>query len=202
MKDHMKNLLRRLGWGGKSDRTRDFLLELLPKRSVGAEIGVHEGDFSEQVLAQVHPRKLHLIDPWKHEVEEKYRGAMYGGLAEEGQREMDKRYEGVCRRFREEISAGVVSTHRGYSSDVFDQFADGTFDWVYVDGNHLYEFVKQDLELYFPKTKAGGYLAGDDYALAGWWEDGVTKAVDEFAKKNAVEVVALRNHQFVLRKTG
>ncbi len=35
---------------------------------------------------------------------------------------------------------------------------------------------------------------------ASFWNHGVTRAVDEFVKQNPVEVVALRNHQFVLRK--
>ncbi|MDJ0634304.1 MAG: hypothetical protein QNJ34_14035 [Xenococcaceae cyanobacterium MO_188.B29] len=42
---------------------RQFLLERLPKNSVGAEIGVHLGDFSEKILEIVKPNKLHLIDP-------------------------------------------------------------------------------------------------------------------------------------------
>ena len=41
------------------------------------------------------------------------------------------------------------------------------FDWIYIDGNHTYEYVKQDLEGYRPKVKPGGYMAGDDYGTKG-----------------------------------
>ena len=77
-----------------------------------------------------------------------------------------------------------------------------SFDWVYVDGNHLYDYVRSDLALYDPKVKPGGLIAGDDYGDAGWWEDGVTRAVDEFVAERGYEVVSLAAHQFVLRKPG
>jgi len=183
---------------------RDFLLKMLPTGSVGAEIGVHKGEFSEQILRSVKPRELHLIDPWKYESSEEYSDAWYGGKAQDGQAEMDERYEQVLARFRRHLRSGRVFVHRGSSSGVCDNFSDGSFDWVYIDGNHLYEFVKNDLELYYHKVRSGGYIAGDDYdyKTGGWWESGVKLAVDEFVKNRAVEVVDIRDRQFILRKPG
>ena len=56
------------------------------------------------------------------------------------------------------------------------EFPDCFFDWVYIDGNHSYEAVRQDLELYWRKLKPGGYIVCDDYHHAGFWDDGVTRA--------------------------
>lgn len=76
---------------GKPLRTpREYLLARLPKRSVGAEIGVHEGRFSGEILRTVRPERLHLIDPWKHEEGNRYGQAWYGGLAQGGQDLMDR----------------------------------------------------------------------------------------------------------------
>ena len=50
-------------------------------------------------------------------------------------------------------------------------------DFVYIDGNHRYEYVKKDIELYWPKIKIGGVLAGHDFKSG---EDGVRKAVKEY----------------------
>lgn len=44
--------------------SRSSLIELLPKHSVIAEVGVDEGEFTEELLRVVNPRKLHLIDAW------------------------------------------------------------------------------------------------------------------------------------------
>jgi len=180
---------------------RKFLLDLLPKNSVGAEIGVHLGEFSRQILDVVRPRELHLIDPWEHQASDQYANAWYGGGAKNGQREMDERYAHVCRRFDREIRAEHVKVHRGYSAVVLEGFPDEYFDWVYIDGNHLYEFVKQDLSLSARKTRPGGYITGDDYTDGGWWKGGVKKAVDEFSQDRATELVEIRNGQFLFRKS-
>lgn len=187
--------------GASSDR--DFLLETFPKDSIGAEIGVHLGDFSQRILDSVSPRELHLIDPWEHQPSSAYRQAWYGGGAKRGQTEMDERHASVVTRFGQSIDEGRVHVHRGHSAEVLRQFPDQYFDWVYIDGNHLYEYVKKDLELAFQKVKVGGYVSGDDYTQHGWWEGGVKKAVDEFAENESVRLVALRNSQFLfLRKAG
>jgi hypothetical protein len=47
---------------------------------------------------------------------------------------------------------------------------------VFIDLNHSYESVKEDIALWLPKVKKGGYLAGDDYH-ENW--PGVIQAVNE-----------------------
>jgi hypothetical protein len=206
----VKNLLKRvpgarriarvLGFIPRQSNRREFLLEMLPKKSVCAEIGVHKGDFSAQILRVVDPQELHLVDPWKYEDSDTYKNAWYGGTTRGGQTEMDDRYQAVHLRFEPDIRSGRVKIHRGYSGNVLNEFPDGYFDWIYIDGNHLYEFVRQDLQLSLKKTKPGGYITGDDYGEGGWWQGGVKKAVDQFLQENHVQLVAIRNGQFVLRK--
>jgi hypothetical protein len=179
---------------------RRALLELLPPGSVGAEIGVHLGDFSRRLLDVVRPAKLYLIDPWLHMSSEQYQQAWYGGQARGGQKEMDTRYDQVLTRFAAEIRSGQVEVRRGLSTEVGQTLPDAHLDWVYIDGNHLYEFAKQDLELYFGKVRDGGYLTGDDYREGGWWHGGVRKAVDEFVASHPVDWVFAKHDQFVLRK--
>jgi hypothetical protein len=179
---------------------RRFLLRMLPRASVGAEIGVWRGDFSARILRTVRPAKLHLIDPWAFMSAEAYRDAWYGGKLAADQEAMDKIHDGVVLRFAREIAAGVVEVHRSTSTEASSRFPAAYFDWVYVDGNHLYEAVRADLELFDAKLKPDGLLAGDDYGLPGWWEDGVTRAVDDFVAAGGYEVVAPAANQFVLRK--
>lgn len=113
---------------------------------------------------------------------------------------MDAVFNSVRERFDHEIQVGTVVLHRAASAEAAGQFEDGYFDWVYIDGNHLYEFVLGDLENYYPKVKAGGYITGDDYGSGGWWKDGVTRAVEEFAARGGCEYRLTYGSQFLLRK--
>jgi hypothetical protein len=178
---------------------RDVVLDVLPKRSIGAEVGVHRGNFSALLLNAVGPMELHLIDPWKYEDTPMYKNAWYGAKAS-GQGEMDRHYRYVCERFSPQIQSGVVRVHRGYSGEILAQLPNAYLDWIYIDGNHLYEFIKMDLELSFEKVKRGGYIAGDDYHRGGWWEGGVKRAVDEFILRRPVKLIAKKNRQFIVQK--
>ena len=195
-----RRLVRALGVRQDYIKHRLFLLEMLPKYSVGAEIGVNLGNFAEQILRIVRPAELHLIDPWKYETAAIYKAAVYGGRAERGQEQMDKRHAGVVSRFEKEIGAHNVIVHRGESANVLKGFPDDYFYWVYIDGNHLYEYVIMDLKVSARKTKIGGYITGDDYVDGGWWKGSVKKAVDEFTKTGPIQLVQVRNGQFILRR--
>jgi hypothetical protein len=185
---------------GPRQVVRAKVLELMPDGSVGAEIGVWRGDFSNEIIRHVRPRKLHLIDPWRVAEDPAYAKSLYGSRSGRGQARLENAYRGVIGRFAHEISEGVVEVHRKPSVIAVADFADAYFDWVYVDGDHTYEGCRQDLELYAPKIRPTGYLAGDDYLLGAWWGDGVIRAVDEFRDTSGWELVLLEEAQFVFRR--
>jgi len=172
----------------------------MPRGSVCAEIGVFKGDFSAEILRTVRPRVLHLVDPWKYETSADYKCSWYGGESGVSQNHMDGLHQAVLARFRREIASGRVKIHRAASADAAAWFARDYFDWVYIDGNHLYKFAKCDLEAYYPKVKPGGFLSGDDYGPGGWWEGGVQRAVDEFISREKCNVLATAGRQFILQK--
>jgi hypothetical protein len=53
--------------------------------------------------------------------------------------------------------------HIIYSQDVAHQFLDESLAFVYIDGNHYFEGVSQDIQLYWPKVMPGGIIAGHDF---------------------------------------
>ena len=57
------------------------------------------------------------------------------------------------------------------------KYEDNSIDFVFIDANHSYDYVKKDIEAWFPKVKNGGVISGHDYHK-NWPE--VIKAVDEF----------------------
>ena len=179
-------------------KSRYRLVKMLPARGVGAEVGVWKGDFSASLLRHTRPKQLHLIDPWTFQ--EGLPRAWYGGLAAQSQADMDAISDGVRTRFATEIASGTVVIHRAPSADALSLLPDGGLDWVYVDGNHLYDGVMEDLTNALPKLRPGGLLACDDYGSPGWWEDGVRRAVDDFVAGGVAEAVADLGSQFVMRR--
>jgi SAM-dependent methyltransferase len=178
---------------------RDPRLELLarmPKQAVCAEIGVWKGDFSDLIRRHTAPRELHLIDPWEFQGE--FPERMYGGAVAGNQADMDRICEGVRDRFH---AFPEVVLHRGKSEDALREFPDGFFDWVYIDGNHYYEFVLEDLRQCLARVRPGGIIAGDDYH---WGEaDGfpVRRAVADFLRESGLsERLEVLDSQFLIRR--
>jgi predicted O-methyltransferase YrrM len=73
---------------------------------------------------------------------------------------MAQKYHAVVARFAGDPR---VRIHRGTSADVLPGFADGSLDWVYIDGNHNEPFIGDDIALCLRKVKPAGVIAGDDY---------------------------------------
>ncbi len=173
---------------------RGFLLEMFPRGSSGAEVGVWQGDFSARILAAVKPARFHLIDPWKFNPD--FPARAYGGGIARSQGDMDAIYEGVVERF---AGRSEVEIHRQTSLDAAAGFPDESLDWIYIDGDHSEEAVYLDLERYFPKIKPGGLITGDDYDwVSKDGERAVENAVGRFLEEFPVEIRRIKSSQFVL----
>jgi hypothetical protein len=162
---------------------REALLQILPKESVGAEIGVWRGDFSERILKTVRPRELHLIDPWAFQPQ--YPNRWYGGQLAAGQAEMDAVYKEVCSRF---AGNPVIKIHRRFSRELQEIFPQKSLDWIYIDGDHSKDAVKLDVYLALDVVKPGGLISGDDYH----WRDSngsypVKDAIAECAREKNLD---------------
>jgi len=184
-------------WHDRNEQDwRQCLFRHVPHGGVGAEVGVWRGDFAEALLAETAPRQLHLVDPWRFQSGPEYSEASYGGKLATSQADMDELFGLVCARFADDDR---VVVHRGTSREVAHAIRAGALDWVYLDAEHWYESVRDDLASWAPKVKAGGLVMGDDYGARGYWEGGVTRAVDEFIRSEGCDVVMLEANQFVLR---
>lgn len=65
-------------------------------------------------------------------------------------------------------------------------YEDNSLFFVFIDGSHLYEAVKEDILAWMPKVKSGGFIGGHDIDQTEEF-NGVRKAVDELiGPKNIV----------------
>lgn len=144
---------------------RDFGLE------VGCEIGVAFGTHSQNILETTDVKKLYSIDPFRHFAPSEYKDGMNFQQAY-----FDVLHYVVDKRLS--YFGNRCELIRATSSEAIEMFEDNQLDFIYIDGNHSYESVKEDLQLYYDKIRPGGIIAGDDYGHS--WHPGVKKAVDEF----------------------
>lgn len=145
------------------------------KRLIGqaVEIGTHRAEFADLFLNKWRGKMLHCVDPWSvprgYESQVKF-------LNQSVSRRAD------YRKAQELLKDRPARLLRMTSEKAAPLFADGSLDFVYVDGDHSYEMVKKDLELWWPKLKQGGIMAGHDFVcppIEDW--PGVQQAVLEFA---------------------
>lgn len=151
------------------------LLNKLCPNGKGAEIGVKQGKFSKTLLKGWHGCKLYLIDPWEEQDKSVYDESIHNHQSD---------YEATINNLKD--FSGRYEIIRQYSNDAHSHFGKNSLDFIYIDGNHSYEGVKSDLELFYPKLKYGGVMMGDDYHIHDLekvfnFNFGVKKAVDEFA---------------------
>lgn len=138
------------------------------KEVVGAEIGIYTGGNAKSILQTLNIKKLYLVDAYKS-----YEG--YVG----------KRFEEAERKAINNVSfwKNKVKFIKKMSADAINEIP--KLDFIYIDGNHTYEYIKQDLENYFGKIKQGGIMAGHDFYFEN---SDVIKAVIEFCSEKKLKL--------------
>lgn len=119
---------------------------------IGAEIGVKKADNAINMLKNLNFKEFILIDPFK-----KYKG--YVDVFDD----FDTWEITTRKRIRKYEQMGIAKLIKDFSHNAVELFPDCYFDIIYDDSNHAYKYVKQNLELWFPKVKVGGYIGGHDF---------------------------------------
>jgi len=139
-----------------------------------AEVGVFKGENAEMMLKHMTIKKLYLIDQYVFDDNYKlsYTDDMVP-IKTEALDRLSKFEEKIEWIFKDSLNAAT--------------FIPDELDFIYIDANHTYPYVKADIENFWPKVKKGGVLGGHDYCkLSG--KVGVKTAVNEFAKNNNLKL--------------
>jgi len=162
--------------GIRTTRRWVVLAKLLKGKNpnVGAEIGIQRGRMTMKVLNRIPSiKKYYAIDPWL------WYPSYKEGVNERNQKRWNQDVmDEYFNEFKRNISSweNKVKILRMLSNQAHVHIPNGSLDFCFIDGNHSYEFVKEDIQLYLPKVKKGGLLGGHDY---GHVKGGVEQAVLE-----------------------
>lgn len=131
------------------------------------EIGVARGSTSKFTIERLSD-KISLytgVDPYESNYDKK------DGFSYYNQDLMDNLYKFVIKK----VNDPRFKLIRKKSNIAHLDFEDNSIDAIYIDGNHSYEAVTEDIKCWSPKVKQGGLIIGDDYLTF----EGVRKAVND-----------------------
>jgi hypothetical protein len=126
--------------------------------SVMYEIGSYAGESAE--IFSRYFTEVHCVEPFS--------GYLGGEAAEFSWQEVRESFSMRAKK------AGNIFLHEGYSRQIAKEVPDESLDFVYIDADHSYEHVREDILAWHPKVHVAGWLGGHDYTL---FNQGVVKAV-------------------------
>ena len=167
----------------------------------GVELGTFKGEFS-RVILESWPGTLFMIDVWRPLSIEEYDDQSNHANHTDAYSEAMNNTKEYAERAHMIRCKGEVAA---------ELFQDESLDFVYIDANHTYEAVTEDIRIWYPKVKSGGIIAGHDYLKLTYpenekniplilWDQstpdqqnyagmfGVNPAVDEFCASNKYEL--------------
>mmetsp|Transcript_14917 Transcript_14917/g.34139 ORF Transcript_14917/g.34139 Transcript_14917/m.34139 type:complete len:279 (-) Transcript_14917:556-1392(-) len=156
------------------------LLAMVPEGGKLVEVGTMNGEFARFISRKLKPERLEIFD-----------------MAPSAITKCESHFAG-------KIAAGKVRCKLGSSADLIRALPDNTFDMIYIDAGHAYEFVCADLEAARTKVKPGGLIVLNDYYIFEyqflaqnnrWGIYGVVQATNEFILRYQWPMVYLAMHQ-------
>jgi hypothetical protein len=160
----------------KTIETRNELLEILPKNMICCELGVFKGDYSKIIHEILKPSELILIDNFT---------GIFGSGDKDGQNhiniDLDIAYDELKEYFSFDNKVKLIKNNTLNGLDIFEN---NYFDYIYIDADHEYNAVFDDLLKSFEKIKNKGYISTHDYI----YPYGVLNAVNDFCVLKGQEI--------------
>ena len=147
------------------------LIDQLPSDIKMAEIGCYTGESTELFLKSNKINTLYAIDIWEDVL-----GNFKSINKDHSFSDVEKAFDERLKDFRNVVKLKMTMDEAKDSLPLLD--------FIYIDANHHYEFVKNDIQLSLDKLKPNAIIAGHDYCQKS---SGVIKAVNEiFGKPDKV----------------
>lgn len=142
---------------------RPAIEQIKGKNLIGAEIGVWRGTHAIEILNNLDIKKLYLVDPYKlYYFYKSVKGYVDPIKLEEVRVKVEDDLRKAERKADHLRNVKNVQQIKKMShiavKDVKEEL-----DFVYIDGNHAYEYVLIDILTWLPKIKKGGLIGGHDF---------------------------------------
>jgi SAM-dependent methyltransferase len=118
---------------------------------VGVEIGVYKGEYTK-ILADT-GMTIYGVDPW----------GLYPDYPRTDSKFLERQqflYEHAKEYLKNYPNVSLI---RKTSMDAVTSFPVESLDFIYIDGNHKFKYIAEDLYEWAKRVKPGGIVAGHDY---------------------------------------
>jgi SAM-dependent methyltransferase len=139
----------------------------------GCEVGVFRGRNAREMFRRIPDLKLFGVDP-------------FIDAPTSSRHHKIPRFERNERNTMERMAGRDFTLKKGFSEVVVQEFPYSSLDFVYIDGDHSYDYVMTDIILWARRVRPGGIVSGHDYLLPkkydGRLDLNVKQAVDDYLK--------------------
>lgn len=116
----------------------------------GVEIGTSKGWYAKRLCQGVPGLKLFSIDPWKiyndyHEIKDQVV------------------FDELYRQAKKKLAGFNCELIRKTSREAVKDFKPDSLDFAFIDGNHDFEYVVEDIAAWSKIVRPGGIIFGHDY---------------------------------------
>lgn len=185
------------GWNGQSPVFAELINEVKPSTII--EVGTWKGQSAITMAEASGPAtKIYCVDTWEGASEFKLNEKMYGDRW--STKNVYEKFISNCIHHRVLDKIEVV---RAKSSEAIVPLA----KLIYIDGEHSYDGVMEDLVKYWDQVMPGGIMFGDDYNLVvakgrpDGYMCGVKEAVNDFVVERNLKLEIRYGNFWIIRKT-
>ena len=192
-------------WEKKKVDLRENVLKFVNKNTVGCEIGVFRGIFSEKICQFISPKKLYLIDPWR-KLGNTFNSHDAVKLGKDEYTNNDKLTTEMAlketqfrvNKFKNKTDIIIIED---FFPDCISQIED-PLDWVYLDSSHNYKKTLSELHALNKIMPQDSIILGDDFiANKKHPHHQVTLAVNQFVKETRWYICYAGQYgQYMMRK--
>ena len=173
---------------------RHNMYELLAELGfkVGCEVGLFRGRNARAMFRAIPGLRLYGIEP-------------YADQPYSTRHKTVPRYERNRRMMTDRLKDSNITVIEKFSETAVQDIPYDSLDFVYIDGDHSYDYVMTDIILWSRRVRPGGIVSGHDYILPGDYRHkfdiNVKDAVDNYTAIHKIDNWYLTDKKGAINKS-
>lgn len=138
------------------------------------EVGVLAGDYSDQVIRYLKPKRIDLVDRYNQKDWNQLDNMRFTS---------ETNYDYVKNKYKDNSNVNVIQEHFRLGIKSIDH----KYDYIYIDADHSQDFMEHILNFSKNHIVVGGIIGVNDYMIRDHFNDeyyGIVQATNKFLLQN------------------